>query len=418
MGLSLRSGRSLPGLFWALTTLAILIWSMVPGYTVGWDLEVYRNAAHALRLGHDPYVDGMAVQEVYHRTKALHPNDPPPYTYVYSPITLPVLQAANHLPHWLTLGVYWILYFAAIAVVIRVAWEMVEPGERRLFALAAPAAVFFPGLLQQDCFFSGNIAYLLYAAVFTLALRGWKTGSWEPFYVGVLLASLCKAPLLSLLAIPVFSARGQWLRTALTGTLGVLLFALQPQVWPTLFRNYLRAVELQFSYNHDFSSSPAGLLADCLYYRVPYQVTSAVFYGCYALIVAWALFVLSRRFLAGLLKLEQFVPVLLVGVILLNPRIMEYDVAPITMFMALVMRRVFAALWPPKLALAAFFGTLTVINLLAAAENWRMTECFTLAGVFAAGVWTLTTTTRRGELPSRPAGERSSNEVAEAYLTA
>jgi hypothetical protein len=67
----------------------------------GWDMQVYVTAIHSLRIGHDPYADAMAVQQAYHEqggslSGAL------PYSYVYSPITLPVLRLVGKLPFWLS----------------------------------------------------------------------------------------------------------------------------------------------------------------------------------------------------------------------------------------------------------------------------------------------------------------------------
>lgn len=57
----------------------------------GWDLHVYTNAIHSLRAGHDPYADGIAVQQAFHASpQANDASIMPPYTYVYSPITLPL----------------------------------------------------------------------------------------------------------------------------------------------------------------------------------------------------------------------------------------------------------------------------------------------------------------------------------------
>jgi hypothetical protein len=386
--------RGIPLVFWILAAVAIVAWSFVPGYEVGWDLNVYKNAAVALRAGHDPYLDGIAVQRVFHATLAQHPTAPPPYTYVYSPMTLPVVRLIAKAPFWTTAVWYWTLYVAGMVSILAFGWRMVAEDERRVFALLAPAAVFFPGLLENDVLFSGNVAIIWYGLVFAAALRGWRRGNWGWFYAAVLAASCCKAPLLSLLAIPVLSARKQWWPTLATGAVGVGLFAMQPHVWPALFQHYLEAVELQFSFNHDFSSSPAGLLADRLYYVVPYPVTSAVFYGFYALLFGGILFWLSRRYLAGEIAFARWAPVMMLGVILLNPRIMEYDVAPITLPMALVAWRVFGARngWKGTIVWsAAFFA---VVNALAP-TGWRTTECCVLVGLFLAGSYDLWRQVRR-----------------------
>ncbi len=142
--------------------------------------------------------------------------------------------------------------------------QAVEDSERRYFIYFAPVAAFFPGLLANGTILGGNIAYILYALVLLAAVVGWRRGSWHWFYLAVLAASCVKAPLLSLVAIPVLSARRQWIPAGITTAAGAAFFAMQPLVWPTLFKHYLQAVELQFSYNHDFGSSPAGLFSEIL----------------------------------------------------------------------------------------------------------------------------------------------------------
>jgi len=378
----------LPVVFWVLAVTAIAIWSQVPGYVVGWDLEVYRNAILSLRAGHDPYADGIAVQRAFHALAHHAPNAPTPFTYVYSPITLPLLGWIARFSFTWSGAVYWTLLAAAVVATLWVGVQAVEPQERRVFALLMPAAVFFPGLLQNDVLFSGNVAYILYGVVLAAAWVGWRRGQWAWFYAAVLAASCCKAPLLSLLALPVLSARRQWLPAGATGAAGVALFALQPYVWPVLFRHYLEAVELQFSFNLDFSSSPAGLLTKAFYGVLPYQPASVVFYLLYAVPVFAVLLRLRKGFLEGRMTLGQWMPVVLVGTVLLNPRIMEYDVAPIAPAMALLVWRFFArgrTLRQTILWAAAVFAVANV----AAAFNWRLTEGVLLLAVFAAGVWTL-----------------------------
>jgi hypothetical protein len=372
--------------FWALAVIAIVVWGSLPGTLLGWDLHVYVNAIRAMRAGHDPYLDGIAVQRAFHGSAAYLRNDPPPYTYVYSPLTLPVLRWVGTFPLRVTGTIYWLLYVPSVFVPIWVGMQFVEENERKAFALIAPAAVFFPGLLQNDVLFSGNIAFLFYALVLLSALRGWRRGRWGWFYIAVLAASCCKAPMLSLVAIPVLSAKRQWLAAGLTGAVGVVLFAMQPHVWPALFRNYLEAVELQFSYNHDFGISPAGLLADALYYVVPYQKTSLYFYLFYAVLFAWLLLYLRGRFLAGEIAFKQWIPLMLIGVILLNPRIMEYDVAPLAIPMALVAWRVCTWICRSNTQAIVLMSVLFAIaNACAPFDAWRTTECVVLIVLFAAG---------------------------------
>lgn len=375
---------------WVAVVIAVAIWTHFE--TPGWDVRVYVAAIHSLRAGHDPYADAMAIQQAYHDRQGDLSGDPP-YSYVYSPITLPLLRAIGRAPLRLCGTVYWLVYIASVLASIWIAMQFVQEGERHFFGYLAPAAAFFPGLLLNGTVLSGNVAYLLYAAALCAALAGWRRGVWGWFYAVVLLASCVKAPLLSLVAIPVLSARGQWRKAALTIAAGIGLFVVQPLVWPSLFRNYLEAVDLQFLFNRDFGCSPAGLFSDAIFRMgVPYSPFGLLFYLFYAVPLFAVLLYLSGRYLRGDLTLNQWAPVLLAGVILLNPRIMEYDVAPITLPLALIAWRfaVRTASTTRGAALycAVVFGATNAV----ASYGWyirKLVDAPLLVAIFAAGCWSL-----------------------------
>jgi hypothetical protein len=375
-------------IFWLCAIITAVTWFFTPTSAADWDLHVYAKAIDSLRIGHDPYLDGIAIQRVFHAHLAEHPNAPPPFSYVYSPITLPLLRWLGRFPLQWVGGVYWLVYAGCAVAAVWVGMQGIELEERNVFMLLAPAAFFFPGLLENDVLLSGNIAYVIYGLIFVAAMIGWRRGQWVWFYLVAIAASCCKAPLLSVLAIPILSSRKEWWPACLSGACGVALFAVQPLLWPAAFQHYLTAVELQFSYNHDFSCSPAGLLADALYNVIPYTVTSVAFYLFYAIPVFAILFYLSRRYLDGEFSFGQWMPVLLTGVILLNPRIMEYDVAAIALPMALIAWRAFArnnTLGRTFLEMSLFCAFINA----SARSDWRSAECLLLVGLFAAGSWNL-----------------------------
>ncbi len=73
---------------------------------------------------------------------------------------------------------------------------------------------------------------------------------------------------------------------------------------------------------------------------------------------------------------------------MMNPRIMEYDVAPITASMALIAWRVCArgnTIARAAVLLGAFFLAANALALV----SWRAAECCVLVVVFVAGVWNL-----------------------------
>jgi len=382
--------RVIATILWMLAFASIPVW--ISFDRPGWDVSIYLNAIHSLQAGHDPYADAIAVQDAFHRDLALHPNATTPFSYVYSPITLPLLRAIGAIPVWLSGPAYWLIYAVCALCLVWVGMQAVEESERSGFLLLAPAALFFPGMLQHDIVLSGNVAIILYALVLLGAVFGWRRGQWHWCYLAILVASCYKAPLLVLAAIPLLSARRQWLPAGMTVVTGIALFAIQPLVWPSLFHHFLQAVDLQFSYNRDFGCSPAGLLSDLLFGRgISYSVAGTVIYLLYAVPVFAVLLHLSRRYLSAQFPLRQWLPVLLLGVILLNPRLIEYDVVPLTLPMALIGWRILARFNPPKRAILLLSSIFLMGNFFAVQSHskWKLVEGILLVVFFATGCWDL-----------------------------
>jgi len=346
----------------------------------------------SLKAGHDPYLDGTALQDSAHKNGAIREDSTISMTYLGTPITLPLLRLLSHLPGWCVTA-YWLLYAAAALAQLWVCMQWGEENERIFLALLAPAAVFFPGLLQSVVILGGNIAYIIYGLVLLAALYGWRRGRWGWFYAAVLVASCFKPTELTLLAVPVLSAPRQWLWASVTAAAGVAVFAVQPLLWPALFHNFLYASDLQFKYNADFGSGPAGVLAMSLYFaHLPYALVSRIFwifYILYAVSLFILLVYLSRRYFEGAISQKQWIPLLLCGVILLNPRLIEYDLAPITLPMAMIIFRHIVAsahrTWQAAIAIILLVAAGYVNNISWFESKW--TECLILMCVFALGTW-------------------------------
>lgn len=382
--------RAIALVFWLCACITIPIWNRVD--PAGYDIVFYHNAIVSLHTGHDPYVDAMARQDAFHRTLAQHPNAYPPCSYVYAPITLPLLRLIGHLPTWFACSVYWLILIASILSVLWVTTRARQRDELTFVTLIAPLAIFCPGLLAHDTILSGNIAFILYALVLLAAVYGWRLGVWRWCYLAILIASCFKPPLLTLLAIPFFSARRQGLPAGATAAIGLGIFAAQSRLVPALFLHFMQAVQLQFTYNHDFGSSPAGIFSNFLtHHNLPYSHASLVFYLLYAAAICAVLYHLSRQYLQGELTLQQWMPVLLVGTILLNPRIMEYDAAPLAIPMALIAWRFFTRNGITTRAVLTYLAVFLTANLIAVnlAGAWKPTESLLLITVFTTGVWGL-----------------------------
>jgi len=376
----------------------------------GWDAQVYWKAIQSVRHGVDPYATGLAAQQAYHE-RAHTAADRPPFTYVYSPITLPLLRVLGTVPSWVLAILYAAAQLAGFLLVLWVGYQMASREERPWLALLLPFVGFFPGLLCDDVILSGNVVYALYGAIFAAAFLGWSRGKWLWYYLAVLAASVCKVPLLTLLAFPVLVGRRQWFASIFTGATGLALFSVQARIWPDLFREYMLAVKLQFDWNHDFGFGPAGVLGQVLWdMRKPYSPATTIAYLIFATALGIGLLFLARMVREGKLPQEQWIPVALVGTILLNPRVKEYDVAVITVPMLLIAWRMikFGVSFSPgkvhgKNSLAggsgrnqfdfavvlAASGWFTAFNILAGEVSWRPTEMGLLLGVFLLGVGSL-----------------------------
>ncbi|HXE08838.1 MAG TPA: glycosyltransferase 87 family protein [Acidobacteriaceae bacterium] len=357
-----------------------------------WDFNVYRHAMDSVRAGHDPYLDAIAVQNSVHQRAPESPLLYGPFLYIYSPMTLPVVKAFGRMPFLAAGALYWLIYAAGVAALSWFGVNLMEESERRVLGYYVPAAMFFPGLLGSDSVLSGNVAYILYGAVLVAAARALKTGRWRWFYIAVLAASCVKAPLLTLLTIPILCARRQWFPSLAAAAGGLALFAVEPLIWPELFRNYLRSLGLAFSVNRDFGFSPAGLFSGWLFdRRLPYFPASIIFYAIYAAPLFAVLVYLSRSYLRNEFSTREWLPVMLTGVILLNPRLIEYDVAPLALPLAVLCWRMFSANRGMAATLMRAGSVFLVVNLLAAStwNLWKLTEGPLLSALFLTGALSL-----------------------------
>lgn len=395
--------------------IALPVWAHFDD--TAWDLKVYDHALVSLHNGHDPYRDATDIQKQHHQQlsvagKLAH-DETPPYSYVYAPITLPLLRALGQIPRDVLVTLYLILYLSGAFAAVAVCSSFAEAAEYPGVLYLAAVAVFFPGLLSNGVILSGNIAYILYGAALATALIGWRRNQWILFYAVILFATCVKAPLLSLILIAPLSGRKQWVPTigVIAGALG--LYALQPLFMPQLFHHYLEAVELQFSFNHDFGCSPAGLFSNILYKRgLPYAPGCYFFFLAYALPVFAALLYGARQYHRGKLTLQQWAPVMLVGVLLLNPRIMEYDAAPITLPMAFILWRLARASSARRATYSVLAVTFVILNALSI-YSWLLRKAIDgplILLTFLAGFWLL----HRKILHPAMAEQPQPNELAAA----
>ena len=304
----------------------------------GWDVPPRWKAIQAVHHGSDPYAEELvALQAWFHNRSTFNPAEHPPFVYGYSPMTLPLLRVLAVFPGWL-LG---LLCGAAIAtgagLQLWVGFRMADRRERRWLALMLPAIIFFPGLITDDAILGGNVVYLLYGVVLAAAPAGWKRGRWSWYYIAVLAASVFKLPFLTLLAFPVLVDKRQWFPSGMTAIAGVLIFASQMRLWPSMFQEYLLTLRLMLDTGNSFGFGPAGTLGRALWMRgLPFSSATTIVYLVFACVVGIVLLFLARRVREWDLPRETWIPIALVGTFLLNPRIMKYDIAAITVPMLLI----------------------------------------------------------------------------------
>ena len=390
---------SLAGLIFSATKTEPSAW-LTPGRA--WDVDIYYRAMQAVRFGQDPYAAGLA------RQIAAEANGQHAFTYVYPPVTLLALRAVNLLPLWMAAALYWITYGTAFIGIVWAATQCFCTPDRGIkdrdkndvgiMQYAVPLAVFFPGLMPDDVILSGNIAYIFYGLIFTAAVLGWRRGVWRWFYLAVLFAACFKLPFLTLLAIPPLAGERQWLKATGVGAAGVGLFAAQNWIWPLEFREYLQSVSLQFKFNGDFGLSPAGVLGRFLYERgLPYSAPSTLAFLIYGSILFAALYAFSIFYRERRISAESWIPVLMVGTILLNPRIMQYDVHAIALPMALIVVRSVASRSKAGIAVAVSVLGLMIAGFMSntPASVDHIRSMFVLVAVLGLGFQQLAVEVRR-----------------------
>lgn len=405
------SRRRIVVVFWVAAAIAVA--AMAYTGPMGWDAQIYWRAVQTIRHGGDPYAAGIAAQLAFLNRPNPHASDHVPFTYVYSPMTLPLLRLFTAVPGWLLGLLYGLAVFSGFLLELWAGFQMAGAWERKWLVLMMPAITFFPGLVTDDTILSGNIGYVLYGVVLAASVPGFKRDRWFWYYVAVLGASIVKAPLLTMIAFPVLTGKKQWLPAVATGSLGLALFAIEGRIWPVEFHEYLVAIRLMFDEVHDFGFGPAGVLGKTLW-RLgrPYSPTAVIFYLIASCVLGIILLLLKRRVRLGKMTREAWIPVALVGTLLFYPRIMRYDLAAFAVPMLLIGWRTFRKAeesFPPLLH-GKFFSWLTagsatfVVCFLAAnvitvvGPMWFPIELMVLLAVFSLGVGSAYQIQRPGQL--------------------
>ena len=372
----------------------------------GWDARGYFQTVQTVHRNADPYAEGLVGLEDFHQRVATDPSATHPFAYVYSPLTVPLIRLLGKLPWNTLILLYWLAIAAGALLQLWAGFQMADDGERRWLPMILPAVIFFPGLITDDVVLSGNISYILYGLILLAATRGWKRGAWGWYYAAVIAASVVKTPMLTFLAFPVLLDRRQRFPATLSAGAGLAIFGAQMQLWPEMFREYLRSLRLVFEWLHDFGFGPASVVERALAGRgLPIRTSTAIVYVVSACVLSATLLLVSSRIREWNVPRHHWVPVALVGTALLYPRIMKYDLAAVTVPMLLIMVRGLSA-WGRLRAskrgvlnegswrisygplIIVGLGSFLICNVITVAgPSWVPVEFCTLIVIFALGIW-------------------------------
>ena len=288
------------------------------------DLPVYAKALHAFVTGSDPYaIDHYGLHFVY-----------PPLVLAAAAWCVRLLP--GHGAKFLFIGVHAIAVFAMPFVLacyyVRARWW-----GRYLPVLVLIAE---PGFVGLRALYSANVAPTLYLAAFLAAIPGLRRNRWRWFYFVVLLAALVKITLLVLLILPLLGGSRQWVGSVATGCTAVAANVLQRRLYPGLYAGYKAALVQQVAVQHQFGVGVFGFAA-----RLDHHLHAKVgmlAYGLHAtfvLLMLTALFLLKHRrgseseraFPTNATTSTVWLGMLVIAVILANPRVLHYD-----MYIALI----------------------------------------------------------------------------------
>ena len=205
-----------------------------------------------------------------------------------------------------------------------------------LFALL----VFFvsPRFTGVLALFGLNIASTLYCLAFVAAVPGLKRNRWEWFYLAVIFAALIKITFLALLLLPLLAARRQWLRSVTCAAVVVLANLGERELWPQLYSGYQWSLQQGILLNHSYGYGLFGIVAT--YFPSggkgvglpPYLVS-----GLISATLLLLMFTLRWQMERGGVFAEWkdnaqdgrwglWLALVLMTIILVNPRQMQYDV--------------------------------------------------------------------------------------------
>lgn len=339
------------------------------------DLHVYAHAVQLSRFGVNPYYPVMF--------EGLH--------FVYPPVAL---YAGRGLAALLPGNSIWIVGFVHLTSVSLAPLVLARYYLRERWLTPALALLIwfgesrFTGILAL---YSANVAPTLYLACLLAAIPGLRRNHWRWFYAIVLLAALVKITFLIMLLLPLLAGERQWKR-CLSCTTGVAaLYALQARLFPALYAGYKWALLQQINGEHQYGYGVFGVAAS-----LDEKLKRPVGLGVYALHVLFVAVLLGILFWLRQRHADRRNPslwmgLLLIAVIVVNPRVLHYD-AYIALFAAYGVLAITFELDRWKLIgllLLLFAPSLAVPYILHSKLMYGSYELCILLGALTAGIWRL-----------------------------
>ena len=270
------------------------------------DTRIYADAISNFNHGKSPYV---------------LPGELP---YIYPPI---FVWVGSWLSRLLAPALGWKLYITVqVASVVATPFILARFYLRRLGYVEAFALFFLaPFAVTENAAIGGNVAHPFYCAALLAAAPGISTNRWKWFYIVIVLAATVKITFLILLLLPLLAGVGQVVPSAIATAVTAAVYLLQMVSSPHLYQQFHDTLSKQTFAARNYGFAPFGATANLLRhfnisgYILPgaVQILSAIV----ILLVLWRLRPQTDR------RDDRWLALILVAIVLVNPRMFESDVA-------------------------------------------------------------------------------------------
>ncbi len=332
------------------------------------DTRVYAHAIDNFNSGKSPYV---------------LPGELP---YIYPPV---FVWAGSWLSRLLTPALGWKLYVTVhVASVVAVPFILARFYLRRLGYVEAVALFLLaPFAVTENAMLGGNVAHPFYCAALLAAAPGLSSNRWRWFYAVVVLAAAVKITFLILLLLPLLAGAAQILPSVITTAITGSLYLLQMICSPELYHQFRETLARQTFTSRNYGFAPFGATANLLWH---FHISGFILPAAVQILCAAAiLYVLWRLRMRAEPGDDRWLALILVAIVLVNPRMFESDVATglLAAYFLLLCNWRIPATW--VLAAISFSGFFI--------RHGALGYLFLFTSAFIAGAWTLRKAPERSE---------------------